>query len=76
MLQILKNGSCKEALSAFNLSRLKNGLKLVSMNSAAFCKARKKLCQETLKQIALETGKSVEKDASAWKWKNRDVYLV
>jgi hypothetical protein len=76
VLQILKNGSCKEALAAFNLCRLKNGLKLVSMNSAAFCKARKKLRQETLKQIALETGKSIEKEASAWKWKDRDVYLV
>jgi hypothetical protein len=76
MLQVLNNGSCKEALAAFNSVRIKNALKISSMNSAAYCKARRKLNLECLQDIALETGKELEEKAVRWRWKTKEVFIV
>ncbi len=76
MLQALSRGSCKEALAAFNAARLKNSMPVVSMNSAAYCKARQKLNVECLEDIALESGRQVETETAAWKWREKNVFLV
>jgi hypothetical protein len=46
------------------------------MNTAAYCKAKQRLCLEKLKELAKITGKEIDKKAEKWKWKNRDVYLA
>lgn len=76
MMQIFNRGSCKEALASFNSIRIKNNLKTTSMNSAAYCKARRKLNMDCLRDIALSTGKEIEKKAKGWRWKNKEIYLI
>lgn len=76
IMQVHNNGSCKEALAAFNAARLKNGLSPVSMNSAAYCKARKKLNNNCLQDIALTTGKSIEEEAKQWRWRGKEVSII
>ncbi len=75
LLQCLEGTSCKAALLNLNILRLTNNLNKISMNTAAYCKARLKLPRKILREIALETGKSIEEGAKPWKWHGREVLL-
>lgn len=76
LMQIFNKGSCKEALASFNSTRIKNNLKTTSMNSAAYCKARRKLNTDCLQDIALSTGQEIERKSKEWRWKDKEIYLI
>ena len=76
LYQALTQSSCKTAISYLNLTRSKAGLKLISMNTAAYSKAKQRLCAVKLRAIAIDTGKTLEKHSSQWKWNNRNIHLI
>lgn len=76
LYQVLTQCSSKSALANFNVQRSKLGMKLTSMNTSAFTKAKKRLSESKLLEILRATGKEIDKNASNWNWKNKDVYLV
>ena len=76
LYQALTQSSCKAAITYLNLNRAKTGLKLISMNTAAYTKAKQRLCVIKLRSIAIQTGQSLEDKSSQWKWNNRNIYLI
>lgn len=50
-------------------------MKLVSMNTAGYTLAKKRLCEKKLKTIACKLGKTIDKDSKNWRYNNRDVFL-
>lgn len=75
LYQVVNLCSTKTALLNFNIQRKKNGLKSVSMNSAAYTSAKKRLSKVKLKKIACSLGNSTDKELQTWKYKERDVFL-
>ena len=75
LFQVFNSCSAKSSLLNFNVQRAKLGLKTVSMNTAAFIKAKKRLSEVKLKNITTEVGKQIDKKSTMWKFKGRDVYL-
>ena len=49
---------------------------MISMNSAAYCKAKARLPEKNLREIAFHTGKILSKRAEGWNWKGRNVELI
>lgn len=74
--QILNQCSCKGALAHLNVHRHNMGLKKVSMNTAAYTKAKKRLSESKIWEVIKKTGERIENSAGAWKWRGRDVFLV
>lgn len=75
LFQVVNNCSLKSALLNLNLIRKKEGLKAISMNTAALCKAKKRLCLDKIKTLVLTLGEELDSKSSFWKFKGRDVLL-
>ncbi len=75
LFQVLNNCSGKVAIGNLNLIRAQNGLKHVSMSTAALVKAKKKLAELKLKFIACSTGRDIDRKSQKWFYQNRHVYL-
>ena len=75
IFQVLDRCSSKATLLNFNLNRIKNNLKPSSMNTAAYTKAKNKLCGVKLKYIACNLGDKLSKESKKWMFKNRKVLL-
>ena len=75
IFQVLNRCSCKVALLHFNTLKSSNNLKTSSMNTAAYSKAKKRLCSVKLKNIALEIGKNISTKTEKWTYKSRPVLL-
>ena len=76
LFQCIEGTSCKNALATFNVTKIKNGLKSVSMNTSAYCRARAKICEKLLLRMCLSIGSQIEEQSHLWKWKGRNVKLV
>jgi hypothetical protein len=75
LFQVINSCSAKSTLLNFNIQRSMNNLKLVSMNTAAYTVAKKRLCEEKLKYIARKIGEDIDNKSSCWRFKDRDVFL-
>jgi hypothetical protein len=75
LYQVINSCSSKSTLLNFNLQRNLNGLKLVSMNTASYTAAKKRLCVIKLKLIACRLGENIDESSSSWRFKQRDVFL-
>lgn len=76
LYQILRGVSNKGALSYFNVLRLSRGEKTVSMNTAAYTKAKYKLNESVLRKIAISSGGKIDEESKQWFWKNKRAYLI
>ena len=74
--QVLSGCSGIGAVINLNIQRKKEGLKLASINTAAFTCAKKKLSEDRLIEIAKKTGEKIDAQTSFWKWRGKNVYLV
>lgn len=74
--QILRGISCKGVLAGFNLERTSKGIKPISMSTAAFTRAKMRLNEDTIKEIALKSGASLRKKSHEWDWKGKKSYLI
>lgn len=72
IFQVLNTCSCKVALANLNLQRAKIGYKMISMNTAAYTKAKQRLSEEKLKFIATSLGQDSDPNC---KFNGRDVLL-
>lgn len=69
--------SCATVLTRFNKSRKRNGLKPVSKDPSAYCKARGRLPLKLIERLTTMTSELARKKTpDGWKWKGRNVYLV
>ena len=69
--------SCQNAVDDWFMSRQGSGLRQVSTNTGAYCRARKRLPIEMIKELVRHSGKQLtERLPEQWKWKGRDVMLV
>jgi len=75
LFQVLDGCSAKSALVFFSLQRKRLKLKKISLNTSAFTKAKKRLCESRLKYLVNLTGTLVDDQAKSWRFKNRDIYL-
>ncbi len=62
LIQVIQSTSTKSALSYFNTKRIENNQSIVSMNNNSYCRAKGRLCKNTLKKIALGCGNSEQKN--------------
>ena len=68
--------SCQAAVAQVIAHLVKSGKKEASANTAAYCKARKRLPEKLLSNLAKESAKELEAQAnSEWRWRNRPVKL-
>jgi hypothetical protein len=67
LYQIMHQASCRTALSIYHLTN-----SISSLNSGAYTRAKKRLPEDVLKNIALSTGENKEEKL----WKNRVVKFV
>jgi len=70
-----EESSCREALRAFQAWLFLEEGKTVSPNTAAYCKARAKLCPREIKQANRRAVNKIEK-ACPWHWHGRRVKVV
>jgi hypothetical protein len=76
--QALSSGSsCQNAVDAYVVSRVFNGLKPCSTGTGAYCKARKNLPLGLVSNLAKQMGRMiVEHTPDAWNWRGRRIKLV
>lgn len=68
--------SCQQAVTQVIAHLARNGKEMPSTNTAAYCKARKRLPEEVLSGLAKETAHEMEKSVdSALLWRNRHIKL-
>lgn len=68
--------SCQQAVTQVIAHLVRGGKKMSSTNTAAYCKARKRLPEEVLSGLAKETAEEIEKSVeSALLWRNRHIKL-
>ncbi len=73
---ISEDQSCQGALAQVIAHLVKNGEEAPSANTAAYCKARSRLPEETLSGLAKENAVQLEEQAkSEWHWRGRHVKL-
>jgi hypothetical protein len=70
-----EDGSCREALRAFQAWLFLDEGKSASPSTAAYCKARAKLRSRELKQASRRLVNKIEK-ARPWRWRGRRVKVV
>lgn len=75
MHQVMSRGSCKCALAKLNAMRLSESEQMVSMNSAAYTKAKARLPLGSLIELVKNKGKEIAKNGHSWKWKGHSIYL-
>jgi hypothetical protein len=78
VIQVLNaDQSCRQILSQFLVSRVKNGERLCSLRTGGYCRARGRLSEEMIKGIVRNLGSRLqEKQNAKWLWKNRQVKVV
>jgi hypothetical protein len=71
------DSSCQNAVDAYVVSRVFNGLGPCSTGTGAYCKARKNLPLGLVSNLAKQTGRMiVERTPAAWNWRGRRIKLV
>jgi hypothetical protein len=71
------DSSCQNAVDAYVVSRVFNGLSPCSTGTGAYCKARKNLPLGLVSNLAKQTGSMiVERTPAAWNWRGRRIMLV
>ena len=69
--------SCQAAVAQVIAHLVGREIEPPSANTAAYCKARNKLPESLLSELAKETGKELDiKANNAWLWRNRPVKLI
>lgn len=78
--QVLRDGkdaSCRAAVAQISAWRLQEELTPPSPDTGDYCRARAKLSEAALRQIATETAEELQQQAEpAWLWKGRQAKLV
>ena len=69
--------SCQNAVDDWFMSRQGSGLRQVSTNTSAYCRARQRLPIEMVTELVRHSGKQLtEHLPNQWKWKGRNVKMV
>lgn len=68
--------SCRAAVTRFIAHRISRGQGACSVETGAYCQARKRLPEKFFSDIARQTGQALDADArSRWLWKDRRAYV-
>lgn len=71
------DGSCQKAVNGWAAQRAAEGLRVQSVRTGSYCKARQRLPIEMVSALVHETGRLVSANARArWRWHGRTVKLV
>jgi hypothetical protein len=78
LLQVLSpDGSCRDAVTRWRAFQVAQGASPCSPNTGSYCKARGRLPEGVVAQLAQAVGRQLSQDAlSRWRWKGRTVKLV
>ncbi len=78
MKQVLDDdGSCQQAVNAWAVQRAADGLKVQSVDTGAYCKARQRLPLAMVQRLTQQSGRLLNAEAeSNWRWRGRVVKLV
>ena len=69
--------ACSTMVTEFNRERKRKGLRPISEDGSAYCKARAKIPVALVDRLSMEIVQiSFRKEWSQWKWMNRNVFLV
>ena len=69
--------SCQEAVARSQSSRVAQGLSESSLDTGAYCKARKRLSSELLPTLSKSLSQRLcQAQSDAWRWRGRDIKLV
>jgi hypothetical protein len=72
-----KDASCEDAVSRVIAERVARGARSCSADTSSYCKARKRLPEQVLKELATQTGQDLDRNAKPeWSWKGRSVKIV
>jgi len=72
-----KEASCRAAVAGIVAWRLQRGLTPPTADTGDYCRARAKLSEAALRQLAVETAEELQQHAEAdWLWKGRHAKLV
>jgi putative transposase len=72
-----KEASCRAAVAGIVAWRLQRGLAPPTADTGDYCRARAKLSEVALRQLAVETAEELQQQAEAnWLWKGRHAKLV
>jgi DDE family transposase len=72
-----RDSSCEDAVSRVLAERVANGERRCSPDTSSYCKARGRLPEAAMADVARETAQDLEREvATAWLWKGRHVKLV
>lgn len=72
-----EDGSCQRAVNGWAAQRVAEGLRPQSVDTGAYCKARRRLPVEMVTTLTRETGKLLCTQAdTGWRWRGRTVKLV
>lgn len=72
-----KEASCRAAVAGIVAWRLQRGLTPPTCDTGDYCRARAKLSEAALRQLAVETAEELQQHAEAdWLWKGRHAKLV
>jgi hypothetical protein len=71
------DGSCQKVVNEAIVNRLLSGLPADSANTGGYCRARQRLPQEMVRELAQQTGALLSEHTPApWLWRGRHVKLV
>jgi hypothetical protein len=69
--------SCRQAVSRFLVGLAEAGDELCSLKTGAYCRARKRLSEDFLREAVRRIGKLLSKrQNSSWMWKGREVKVI
>ena len=72
-----KEKSCSDAVLRVNQDRAQRGQCLSSVNTSAYCDARRRLPEKLVCQLVRQTGMRLAREAEQkWLWMNRHVFLI
>ena len=71
------DGSCQNAVNGWAAQRVANGLGAMSVGTGGYCRARQRLAQSMVQELARESGRLLgERAPMHWRWRGRAVKLV
>ena len=72
-----KDSSCEDAVSRVLADRVANGEQGCSPDTSSYCKARSRLPEQTIADLARETAQELEREApEEWLWHGRHVKVI
>jgi hypothetical protein len=72
-----KDSSCEDAVSRVLAERVANGQRRCSIDTSSYCKARGRLPEAAIADLAREIAQELEREvATEWLWKGRHVKIV